>query len=64
MEITEVARHFRLRQLEEINEIANAELAGDQQVENPNPCRIGEPAEEEIKICDRIGGRCCHIGGS
>ena len=54
VQVAQVARDGRLGCLEEIDQIADAELAGDEQIENPNPGRVGEATEEKIEIGNRI----------
>jgi hypothetical protein len=56
MEVAEVARDGRLRKRKELDKVADAQLAGDEHIQDPNPSRVGEAAEEEIEICDRISG--------
>ena len=51
-EVGEMARHERLGQLEDVDQVAHTELAGGEQVQNPQPGRVGEPAEERFEIGD------------
>jgi hypothetical protein len=44
-----------LGETEELDQIAHAELAGDQYIQHPEPGGIGEAAEEKVQIGDRLG---------
>lgn len=55
-EVGEMARHERLGQLEDVDQVAHAELAGGEQVQDPQPGRVGESAEERFEIGDDRGG--------
>jgi hypothetical protein len=61
MEIPEVAGDGGLGKLEEVDKVADAELPGDEQIQDPDPGWIGEAAEEEIEVCDRIGDLRGHV---
>jgi len=55
-EIREVARDEGLREMKQIDEVADAQLARSKQVQDPQPRRVGESAEERLKIGDNWGG--------
>jgi hypothetical protein len=50
MQVTEVARHRRLGNIEQLDQVADAELAGREKVEYPDPGRVREPFEEQIQV--------------
>jgi len=62
MQVTEVPRDGGLRKPQELDQVTNTELASDEEVEDPNPGRVGEAAEQKIEICDRIGDLRRHAG--
>jgi hypothetical protein len=55
MEVAEVARDGRLGKRKELDKVADTQLAGNEQIQDPNPSRVREAAEKEIEIRDRIG---------
>jgi hypothetical protein len=55
-EIREVARDEGLREMKQIDEVADAQLARSKQVQDPQPRRVGESAEERLKVGDNWGG--------
>ena len=55
-QVRQVARHERLRQVEELDEVAYTQLAGRQKIENAEPRGIGESAEQRFKVGNV--GRC------
>ncbi len=56
-EVREMTRDSRLRQAKYIDEIADAELPGGEEVKNANASRIGETLENRIKVFE--SGRSC-----
>lgn len=51
LQVGQVPRDRRLRQLQDLEEVADAQIAVPQQVHNPQPRRVGEGFEE------LVGGR-------
>lgn len=55
-QVGEMPGHRRLRQSQQGDDIAYAELASGEDVEDPNTGRIGKPSEQRVEIGDS-GGR-------
>ena len=55
-EIREVARDEWLREIKQLDEIADAQLARGEQVQDPQPRGVGKSAEECLKVGDNWGG--------
>ena len=62
VQVPEMPRDGGLRQPEQLDQVADAQFAGHEQVEDAEAGRIGEAAEQEIEIRDRFGGARCHAG--
>ena len=52
----------RLRQVEDLDDVADAELAGAEQIENADPRRVGKALEQGVQIIDggQVGSRAAH----
>ena len=55
-QVGEMPRHERLRQVEQLDEITHAQLPGGEEIQNPQPCRISEPAEQRFEVGDGGSG--------
>jgi hypothetical protein len=64
MEVAKVTRDGGLREREELDEVADAELPSDQQIQDTNPGRVREAPKEKIEISNRVGGAGRHQGVS
>ena len=64
-QIGEMSRYGGLWQAQDLDQVTDAQLAGDEQVEQPDSRRIGEALEQHIEIIDvDIGrGRVCGTRG-
>lgn len=51
-EICQVSGYRRLRDVEDFDEVADAHLGHDQQVQKPNPRRISEAAENRVELVE------------
>lgn len=56
MEVSKVPRDARLREGEDLDKVADAELTGDEQIQDANPGGVRKASEEQIEIGDRVGG--------
>jgi hypothetical protein len=61
-QVPKVPRDGGLRKPQELDQVADAEFAGGEEIEDPDPGRVGEPTEEKIEVCDRIGDLRRHAG--
>jgi len=55
MEVAKMTRDGGLRDREDLDEVADAELPGDEQIQDANPGRVREAPEEEIEIREGVG---------
>jgi len=57
-EVGEMPRNRGLREAEDVDDIANAELPRDEQAQDSDARRIGEALEHAVEIVDRRRGDC------
>jgi hypothetical protein len=55
MKVAKMTRDGGLRKREDLDQVADAELPGDEQIQDANPGRVRETPEEEIEIRESVG---------
>ena len=55
-QVGEVPGHERLWQVEQLDEVAHAQLPSGEEIQNPQPCRISEPIEQSFEVRDGRSG--------
>jgi hypothetical protein len=58
-QVGEMTRHGRLWQAENVNDVANAKLARDEDAEDADTRRIGKALEDGVEVIDRRSGEFC-----
>lgn len=58
VEVPKVPGDGRLREVEELDQVTDAQLPRHQEAENTNAGRIGKSLEQEIQISDAGSGEC------
>lgn len=60
VKVAEVPGDGGLRQDQQADQVADAELAGDEKIQDANPRGVREASKKEIEVSQGVGGGRCH----